>query len=285
MPYQREISRDHKACVLFLLDQSFSMTEALGRSNRRKCDELALAVNRWLHNMAIRASGDEGIRDWMDVGVIGYRTDQAATPVIEAALTGPLAGRTLVSITDIGNHPARIDTSVQQIQDEETGEMLEVPSDDPIWIDPVAEGSTPMCHVLHRAHGILQQWIVKHPQSFPPIVVHITDGESQDGDPLPYAEAVRALATSDGNVLLLNCHLSMAAEAPCLFPVSETELSDPLAKVLLRMSSVLPEPLLRSAIAEGYAKGPGARGMAFNADMAVLIKFLDMGTRAAVPLR
>jgi len=285
MSYQREISRDHKACVLFLLDQSFSMTETLGRSSRRKCDELALAVNRWLHNMAIRASGDEGIRDWMDVGVIGYRTDQAANPIIAPALTGPLAGRTLVSITDVGNHPARIDTSIQQILDDETGEMLEVPSDDPIWIDPVAEGSTPMCHVLHHAHGILSQWIAQHQHSFPPIVVHISDGESQDGDPIPYAEAVRALATSDGNVLLLNCHLSMAAEQSCLFSIHEAELSDPLAKVLLRMSSVLPEPLLRSAIAEGYAKGAGARGMAFNADMAVLIKFLDMGTRAAVPLR
>jgi hypothetical protein len=163
--------------------------------------------------------------------------------------------------------------------------MLEVPSDDPVWIDPKAEGSTPMCHVLHQAHGILQQWIGKHPHSFPPIVVHISDGESQDGDPLPYADALRALATSDGNVLLLNCHLSMAAEEPCLFPVAETQLADPLAKVLWRMSSVLPEPLLKSAVAEGYAKGPGARGMAFNADMAVLIKFLDMGTRAAMPLR
>jgi hypothetical protein len=285
VPYQREISRDHKACVLFLLDQSFSMTELLGRSERRKCDELALAVNRWLHNIAIRASGDEGIRDWMDVGVIGYRTDQAANPIIEPALTGPLAGRTLVSITDVGNHPARIDTSIQRIRDDETGEMLEVPSDDPVWIDPKAEGSTPMCHVLHHAHGILEQWIGQHQQSFPPIVVHISDGESQDGDPLPYADALRALSTQDGNVLLLNCHLSMAAEEPSLFPVAETELADPLAKVLWRMSSLLPEPLLKSAIAEGYAKGPGARGMAFNADMAVLIKFLDMGTRAAVPLR
>jgi hypothetical protein len=285
MPYQREISRDHKACVLFLLDQSFSMTEPLGNSSRRKCDELALAVNRWLHNMAIRASGDEGIRDWMDVGVIGYRTDQAAHPIIASALTGPLADRTLVSIMDIGNHPARIDTTIQQIQDEETGELLEVPSDDPIWVDPIAEGSTPMCHVLHHAYGVLQPWIAQHPHSFPPIVVHITDGESQDGDPLPYAEAVRGLATSDGNVLVLNCHLSMTAAKPCLFPNSEEQLSDSLAKVLYRMSSLLPEPLLKGALAEGYAQGQGARGMAFNADMAVLIKFLDMGTRAAVPLR
>ena len=95
--YQREISRDHKACILFLLDQSYSMTEPLGGSERRKCDELVLAVNRWLHNMAIRASGDEGIRDWMDVGVIGYRTDQSANPIIEPMLAGPLAGRQLVN--------------------------------------------------------------------------------------------------------------------------------------------------------------------------------------------
>ena len=285
MAYQREISRDHKAFILFLLDQSYSMTEPLGDSERRKCDELALAVNRWLHNMAIRASGDEGIRDWMDVGVIGYRTDQAAQPIIESALIGTLAGRQVVSITDIGNEPARIDSSIQKIKDEETGEVLEVPSDDPIWIDPVAEGSTPMCHVLHHAHGILDSWIRDHQQSFPPIVVHITDGESQDGDPLPYADAVKALATTDGNVLLLNCHLSMAATDSLLFPARDPEVADPLAKVLFQMSSVLPEPLYNAAVAEGFGLEPNARGMAFNADMAVLIKFLDMGTRAAVQLR
>ena len=285
MAYQREISRDHKACILFLLDQSYSMTEPLGNSEKSKGDELALAVNRWLHNMAIRASGDEGIRDWMDVGVIGYRTDQSANPIIEPTLTGPMAGKHLVSITDIGNHPARIDTTIQKIKDEETGEILEVPSDDPIWIDPVAEGSTPMCHVFHHAYGILEGWIADNADSFPPIVVHITDGESQDGDPIPYAEAVRGLATSDGNVLLLNCHLSMTAAESVLFPSRHDDLPDELAKVLFQMSSPLPDPLYQAAVAEGFQLQPAARGMAFNADMAVLIKFLDMGTRAAVQLR
>jgi hypothetical protein len=285
LPYQREISRDYKACILFLLDQSYSMVEPLGNSSKRKCDELVAAVNGWLHNMAIRASGDEGIRDWMDVGVIGYRTDQKATPIIQPALTGQLAGRTLVSITDIGNFPARIDSSIQQIRDEETGEILEVPTDNPVWVDAVAEGSTPMCHVLHRAHGILSQWIAGHPHSFPPIVIHITDGESQDGDPLPYAEAVRGLATSDGNVLLFNCHLSMAAADSFIFPASEPQEGDPLARVLFQMSSPLPDPFYRSAVSEGFQLQRGARGMAFNADMVVLIQFLDMGTRAAVMLR
>jgi hypothetical protein len=285
LAYQREISRDHKACILFLLDQSYSMTEPLGGSQRRKCDELALAVNRWLHNMAIRASGDEGIRDWMDVGVIGYRTDQSANPIIEPALTGPLAGRQLVSITDIGNSPARIETTIQTITDEDTGEILEVPSDDPVWVDPAAEGSTPMCHVFHHAYGLLEGWIRDHQQSFPPIVVHITDGESQDGDPIPYAEAVKSLATTDGNVLLLNCHLSMTAADSFVFPSTEPNVADPLARVLFQMSSTLPDPIFHAAVAEGYPCQAGARGMAFNADMTVLIKFLDMGTRAAVQLR
>jgi len=285
LPYQREISRDHKACILFLLDQSYSMVEPLGGSTKRKCDELSQAVNSWLYNMSIRSSGDEGIRDYMDVGVVGYRTDQQANPIIEPALVGPLAGRQLVSVTDVGNYPARIDSVVQQIQDEETGEMIEFPSESPIWVDPMAEGSTPMCHVLYHAYQILTQWIQQHPDSFPPIVIHISDGESQDGDPIAYADAIKNLATNDGNVLLFNCHLSMTQAQQVLFPSAPDSLPDELAKVLFNMSSVLPEMFYRNAVAEGMPLQPGARGMAFNADLVVLVKFLDMGTRAAVQLR
>jgi len=271
--------------VLFLLDQSYSMVEPLGGSPSRKCDELANAVNSWLYNMSIRSSGDEGIRDYMDVGVIGYRTDQQANPIIQPALVGSLAGQQLVSVTDVGNCPARIDSVVQRIQDEETGETIEFPSESPVWIDPVAEGSTPMCHVLYHAYQVLSQWIGQHPESFPPIVIHISDGESQDGDPVPYAEAIRNLATNDGNVLLFNCHLSMSQAQQALFPSVPDGLPDELARVLFNMSSILPEPFYRNAVAEGIQLQSGARGMAFNADMVVLVKFLDMGTRAAVQLR
>jgi hypothetical protein len=221
----------------------------------------------------------------MDVGVIGYRTDQQANPIIQPSLVGPLAGQQLVSVTDIGNNPARIDSVMQRIQDEETGEMMEFPSESPIWVDPMAEGSTPMCHVLYHAYQILEGWIQQHADSFPPIVIHISDGESQDGDPIAYAKAVQGLATNDGNVLLFNCHLSMTQADQVLFPSTPDGLPDDLAKVLFEMSSVLPESMYHSAIAEGIPLQPGARGMAFNADLVVLVKFLDMGTRAAVQLR
>src|SRR5271168_2801409 len=73
-------------------------------------EALADAVNSWLLNMSIRASGDHGIRDWMDVGVLGYRTHNL-TPLITPALVGALAGRSLVSIVDVANKPARIETT------------------------------------------------------------------------------------------------------------------------------------------------------------------------------
>jgi len=142
-----------------------------------------------------------------------------------------------------------------------------------------------MCNMLYVAHGILSEWIREHPHSFPPIVVHISDGESQDGDPTPYAESIGQLSTSDGNVLLLNCHLSRKAADPFMFPATSENLPDELAKVLFAMSSVLPEPFLRHATQEGFRLQPGARGMAFNADMVCLIQFLNMGTRAAPGLR
>ncbi len=283
MPYTQEISRERKACFLFLLDQSFSMEEMLGNSNRKKCDELVTAINAWLQNMTIRASGDTGIKDWMDVAVLGYRTDQQSNTIIESALQGPLAGQTLVSITEIGNHPARIDQVTQFIPDEETGEMLEVPAEMPVWVNAKAEGGTPMCHALHYTYQLLEYWIDSHRNSFPPIVINITDGESQDGDPIAYADAIQSLATDDGNVLFFNCHLSTTASDAFMFPSNDEVLPDELARILFRMSSVLPEPIYNRAIHEGFELQPKARGMSYNASMVELIKFLDMGTRAASP--
>ena len=64
-----------------------------------------------------------------------------------------------------------------------------------------------------------------------------------------------------------------------MFPSSDLTLPDELARVLFKMSSELPPMFFSNAVAEGYQLQPGARGMAFNADMVVLVKFLDMGTR------
>jgi len=283
--YQQEISREHKAYFLFLLDQSYSMEEPIGGSTERKMDGLVTAINGWLQNMTIRATGSEGVKDWMDISVVGYRTDMEANPIIESPLAGALQGHMVASITEIAENPARLEKRTQQFFDEDTGELMETEVEVPIWIDPVAEGGTPMCSALYKAYELTKAWIDEHPKSFPPVVIHITDGESQEGDPLPYADPLRELETEDGQVLLFNCHLSMTKADKFLFPANDELLPDDFARLLFEMSSELPKPLSARAIAEGFDVEAGARGMAFNADMVSLIKFLDMGTKIASTLR
>lgn len=258
MPYTQEISRQNKALFLFLLDQSYSMEDAIGNSPNKKKDELVTAINGWLQNMTIRSTGGEGIRDYVDIGVIGYRTDADANPIIESPLGGALTGREMVSIVDIGNNPARLETKTKQFFDEDLGELVETQVEVPVWVEPKAEGGTPMCNALYRAYELVDKWIQEHPRSFPPVVIHISDGESQDGDPLPYAEPLRGLATEDGNVLLFNCHLSETPGDPFLFPASGEILPNDLARVLFKMSSELPEKMYQSAVAEGFELQPGA---------------------------
>src|SRR5262245_21002103 len=157
MPYTQEISRQNKACFLFLLDQSYSMTEPLANSQRTKKQELALAINSWINNAAIRAAGGSGIKDWMDIGVIGYRTDPQANPIVGPTMAGTLAGRNLVSITEIADNPNRIAEEMQVYADPATGELIQNPVQVPVWVEELAEGGTPICTTLHMAHGILSE--------------------------------------------------------------------------------------------------------------------------------
>lgn len=283
-PSTQEISRAHKACLLFLVDQSAGMEECLGGTGRPRQYELASMTNDWLWNLVIRATGGWGVRGYWDVGVLGYRTDRNANPVIESALEGPLAGTLLVSIVDLAEHPARVERGIERFRDDASGELIEVRSERPVWVDAKAEGEAAVCAAFEHAHDILKKWIEEHPDSFPPIVLHITGGESQDGDPTAHAEALKNLATDDGNVLLCTCYLSTTGTDPVFLPSSGKDLPDAAARTLFETSSVLPKCMYDNAVSEGFEVQSGARGMSVNTSLLRLLGLLDMGTRCATLL-
>lgn len=282
MAYSAEINRKNKALFVFLLDQSFSMEDPLANSTDRKVDALTTAINKWLQNLSSQCSKDAGIMDYFDISIIGYCSDEQGNPIIEPAIIGPLAGREVVTISEVAENPARIDTKTALSQDQETGEMLERPANMPVWIDPVTRGATPICSAILKAIDIVDRWIAEHPDSFPPIVINITDGESSEGDPIPYADSLRERQTNDGNVLFFNCCLSSTPADPFLFRGNGEVLPDEFARTLFKMSSVLPESIVAKARTFKQELEPKARGMAYNADMESLIHFLDIGTRPAV---
>ena len=124
-------------------------------------------------------------------------------------------------------------------------------------------------------------WCEAHPAAFPPVVIHITDGESGDGDPEPVADIMRQLFTSDGNVLLFNLHISSAGGSKVIFPDSDGTISTPDARRLFRLSSFLPELMVLAARGKGYSATDLARGYGYNADFVDLVSFFDIGTRPA----
>jgi hypothetical protein len=274
MPYTAEISRANPSCFLFLIDQSGSMADpfGVGESGRRKADGVADAINRLLQNLVIKCAKEEGIRDYYHVGVIGYGAQ------VGPAFNQPLAGRELVPISEVGSMPARIEERTKKV-DDGAGGLMEQRIRFPIWFDPVAEDGTPMCQALSSAKRIVEGWLDQHPTCFPPIVINITDGEATDGDPSGPAEDIRKLSSSDGEVLLFNLHLSSHRGTPIEFPDSEAGLPDRFAQLLFRMSSPLPAYMRNIALQEGYKVSEGSKGFAFNADMVVVIRFLDIGTR------
>ncbi len=274
MSYSAEISRSNPSCFLFLIDQSASMGDPFGAGEvrKKKADGVADAINRLLQNLVIKCAKAEGVRDYYHVGVIGYGRD------VKPAFSGPLAGKDLVPLSHVAEMPARIEERTKKV-DDGAGGLIEQTIKFPVWFDPVADGGTPMSRALTRALSTLKKWLEDHPACFPPIVINISDGEATDGNPSNPAANLKALSSSDGNVLLFNLHLSSQNAKPVEFPDHEEGLPDKHTRLLYSMSSTLPEYMRVIAQQEGYPVGENTRGFVFNADIVSVIQFLDIGTR------
>lgn len=281
MPHRAEISRDNPTLFVFLLDQSGSMSDPFGGRGSRpgapvsKAAGLADAVNRILSNLVIRCSEGEKTRHYFDVAVLGYGAQRGR---VEPALGGALAGREIVSITEIGDSPAEVEERMV-LRPDGAGGTIEAAIKFPIWFHPLAGSDTPMVLALERASALVEGWVAGHRRAFPPVVVHLTDGEATDGDPRPAARRLSRIETDDGSVLLFNCHISSTLAAPILFPAQVGGLPDSYARSLFEMSSRLTPTMLDYARGQGYTLDDGARGFVMNADMVDLVRFLDIGTR------
>jgi hypothetical protein len=276
MPYSAAIERNNPTCFVVLMDNSGSMGDSFGGGEVqfRKADVLADVVNRTLHDLVLRCTKQEEIRNYFHVAMIGYGN------AVGSAFAGNLAGRGLVPISEVGEQPARLENRTKKVPDG-AGGLAEQTIRFPIWVEPTANGSTPMCAALREANQLLTGWLAEHPHCFPPVVLHITDGESTDGNPTTEGQALGALRSSDGNVLVFNCHLSSASAQKIEYPTSPDGLPNEFAKTLFEMSSVLPGEFAKGAAELGRAIGEGARGFVFNGDAVSLIQFFDIGTRPA----
>lgn len=274
MSYTKEINRKNPTCFLFVIDQSGSMDERMGDGSI-KSEFVADVLNQTIAETIVRCTKADGVRDYFDIGVIGYGGDR-----VGSAFGGELSGRTLLPISEIESYPLRI---VEREQDIDTGDdvldrqLVKFP----VWIDPIHDGGTPMRQALGIIGETVAEWCDNHPSSYPPTVVHVTDGQSTDGDPEEIAEAIKGISTDDGDVLLFNLHVDQESGDEIVFPSSEDELPDEYSKLLFRMSSTIPSHLVPVAQGMGYDVTEESRFFAYKAGVDFIGHFFEIGTRAS----
>ncbi len=276
-----EISRRNPTCFLFLVDQSGSMGEPWGKdATRTKAQGVADAVNRLIFELIDRCSRGMEIWDYYHLGMIGYGGDGEDPDYIGLGFPVPaLAGSVLCPVSAIAENPLRIEKRTRKVSDG-AGGLVDQAIDFPVWLKPVALGRTPMCQAFQIACQVISEFIQSHPACYPPVVFNITDGMATDGDPEPWASHLQGIASSGRNVLVMNIHISKQCSNPIILPNSETGLPNEYARQLFRMSSVLPSKMIERARIEELLVADDARGFAFNADLASVIRLLDIGTRA-----
>lgn len=277
--YDQTFSRQNPGCIVMLLDRSESMATQWRNSGMTLADGAARAINRILFDLCMRSTKEVGgaVRDYFHVLVLGY----GARPVaggegVESAFGGSLTGRGITSLPELASAPLAI-------REEPTVDATAVRTRMPVWVEPVSGYRTPMCEAIAVAGAHIFEWIETHSNSFPPIVINITDGLVTDSpyegaDLAEWANRLTTMETLDGPSLLFNVFLSSEGD-PAFFPTSGHAFPDP-GPQLFDMSSVLPAPMVRNARAAGVAVEPGSRAMCFNADLEALVKFLEIGTRA-----
>src|ERR1035437_2515360 len=123
MAYEAEITTANPGCFLFLIDQSASMSDRIADKpgGKTKAQGVADAINDLLDDLVSKCTRPDGIRDYFDVGVIGY-AEKAGS-----AFTGTLANRDLVPLSEVAKYRSG-------------GSSKETPKL-PISFSPVAKGN------------------------------------------------------------------------------------------------------------------------------------------------
>lgn len=277
MSYSAKISSLNPVAIVVMVDQSGSMSEYItwNHTQTTKAAAVSEVINNLLSEFAARSRSENSYRHYYDLMVVGYSGD---------GVKSLLATEDSFFLT-----PSQLMGSVKRMQNIQRqrqlpdGRMIMTNIEQRIWIEVTAEGRTPMRAAFSTVHTQLKFWCATHPNSFPPIVINISDGEATDGSHEQLTEMVdkvKSVSTSDGNVLVINIHLSNSSSDSVVFPASKSDLpQDCYAELIFDLSSFMPEPFERE-IAAGFehTTPQSYRGMAYNASMTDLVRLLNIGS-------
>jgi uncharacterized protein YegL len=278
MPYKKQVGTPHPGLFIILIDQSGSMNAPF-ENGKSRAEVAALAVNRCIQSILQRCKVMEQTKDRCYLVVIGY-----GAPTVNPKAAGQnsyliVGGK----ISEVEKQIARTETikKAAKVSDGAGGliDGEKVISLD-IWVEPYAEGNTPMDEAFLKAEEFASKWVLEHPDNFPPIVINITDGEPNNPSAAEIAaRTLMNVATSDGKLLLFTAHIS-DGQGKVVLPASESAIASDLGKLMFRLSSEIPTDMIELAKKAGFEDvKSGSRGLVINGEAAEMIQLIDFGSR------
>lgn len=241
-----------------------------------KAEAEALIINMMIEELINRCRREYGIRDYFDLAILSYSGDG-----VKPLLSG---SDSFISVERL----AGTAVPVRRRHIQRTlpgGDRTLAVTDHRWWIEGRASGNTPMNSALQAAERLVSEWCGKsgNRESFPPIVINITDGEATDaeeGQLIRTAAEIKSISTDDGRALLFNIHLAGTdGGAAVSFPGQRDALPlTPYARLLWEMSSPLPECYDSLILPSRPQAFPPFRAMAYNCPMEELYGMLSIGT-------
>jgi len=280
MAYEQRVDRLHPSALVFLIDQSASMKEYITGTPESKAVAVAEQINGLLFELVQRCTKSLGEppRPYFAAAAIGYGTDPYGNPEVNPVFQGALAKLPWAWTSDLAQHPLRLE---ERERSTPTGtQRFTIP----VWIDAIAKGGTPMCAALDYAGRLVRPWCDEYPNSFPPIVINLSDGEATDGNPVEWGRRLTSLSTSDGPVLFFNLGIG-GSETPSLFSDRPPSGASEQTLLLWEMSSLLPPFMQDIARSQGFDVSENSRGFGSNADFRNVVTFLNVGTSVGHMLR
>ncbi len=280
--YEKSITRKHKTAFIILIDQSVSMNGFIEYQNQMMTKATAVAdvTNQIITELIERARRHDAIRDYYDVAICGY-SDGEAVSLINTPNNHPF-----VSISELDKIAIGIKSRIVE-RIAPSGVRAPYPIRNKVWVEPTAFGDTPMYEAFIFAYEHIRRWCLdpNNRDSFPPIIINITDGISSDcdyNDLQKLATKIKELSTNDGNVFLINIHIASSSESnSMIFPTPDElkRLNCVETQKLGELSSTMPETF-NALIAElkGCDIQQGIIGMSYNASIEEVLTIMNIGT-------
>lgn len=239
--YTAQISDENPTGIVFILNQSYPTEKKIFYKGTSKSISQVLCdmINQQLYTLLTQNTSGDTIHNRYQVSVIGYGD------YCYSCFKGNLSYKDFVDLKELKENPIEIKKTI--IEKKTRRGMVQIESEMPIWIKPRNGGNAYLFTALEHTKNMLERWTSLHPNSFPPIVIHIScfgyNGRD-DSFIIQQANEIKSLYTKDGNVLFANLIFSFKNEAPdepIYFPNSLVEMGNSVfGEMYFLMSSQLP---------------------------------------------